>query len=190
MLRRKLSLTPHQEKITSGRVELAQNQAAYESGIAEGERQLAEAQKALESGEEELDSAKLTLDETKTQLDLARIELDKGKSQLDAAEAEWQSGKNALDLVFINEENAQRLLSIAQDAYDKAVESGNETLISAAAAGLSFAKRGTDGYAELAEARKTLDEQQSVYQKSLSEYTAGLTAYQNGSLNTGRDAKH
>lgn len=173
-------LNAAQEKITSGRVELAQNQAAYESGIAEGERQLAEAQKALESGEEELDSAKLTLDETKTQLDLGKIELDKGKSQLDAAEAEWQSGKNALDLVFINEENAQRLLSIAQDAYDKAVESGNETLISAAAAGLSFAKRGTDGYAELAEARKTLDEQQSVYQKSLSEYTAGLTAYQNG----------
>lgn len=116
----------------------------------------------------------------RAQLDLGKIELDKGKSQLDAAETEWQSGKNALDLVFINEENAQRLLSIAQDAYDKAVESGNETLISAAEAGLSFAKRGTDGYAELAEARKTLDEQQSVYQKSLSEYTAGLTAYQNG----------
>lgn len=173
-------LNAAQKKLTNGKAELAQKKARYESGIAEGERQLTEAQKALESGAEELENARLTLDETKTQLDLGKVELDKGKTQLDAAETEWQSGKNALDLVFISEENAQRLLSIAQDAYDKAVESENETLISAAQAGLSFAQRGTDGYAELAEARKTLDEKQAVYQKSLDEYAAGLSAYQSG----------
>lgn len=173
-------LADAQKEITDGKAALLQNRLTFEKGIADGEKKLADGKTALEAGEAELEEACLTLDKSKALLDIGKVELDKGKSQLDAAELEWQSGKKSLDLIFISAENADFLLSLAQKTYDEAVKSGNETAIRAAEAALSFAQRGVDGYAQLAEGRAELDRQQTLFAEKLSEYESGLYAYRDG----------